>query len=105
MNRTETVTNRILQQLRAGVLPWRKSWRLGLPRNLTTGKEYRGINILMLKQRRFLFPLLADVSAGAAIGRLRGAPGGNCQCGAEKEKKRNAMFHTDYSDESRVQPR
>lgn len=52
----ETVTNRILKQLEAGVLPWRKSWTLGLPRNLTTGKEYRGINILMLNSAGFASP-------------------------------------------------
>lgn len=56
MNIYETVTNRILQQLEAGVLPWRKSWTLGLPRNLTTGKEYRGINILMLNSAGFASP-------------------------------------------------
>lgn len=56
MNIYETVTNRILQQLKAGVLPWRKSWTLGLPRNLTTGKEYRGINILMLNSAGFACP-------------------------------------------------
>lgn len=51
-----TVTDRILKQLEAGVLPWRKSWTLGLPRNLTTGKEYRGINILMLNSGGFASP-------------------------------------------------
>lgn len=56
MNIYETVTNRILKQLEDGVLPWRKSWTLGLPRNLTTGKEYRGINILMLNSAGFASP-------------------------------------------------
>lgn len=52
----KTVTDRILKQLEAGVLPWRKSWTLGLPRNLITGKEYRGINILMLNSAGFASP-------------------------------------------------
>lgn len=44
----ETVTARILEQLAAGQIPWRKTWRLGLPKSLSTGREYRGINILVL---------------------------------------------------------
>lgn len=44
----ETVTNRILSQLETGRIPWRKTWTCGLPKSLTTGKEYQGINILML---------------------------------------------------------
>lgn len=43
-----TVTDRILKCLDAGVIPWRKTWRTGLPKNLMTGREYRGINILVL---------------------------------------------------------
>jgi antirestriction protein ArdC len=48
MDNFTTVTDRILKQLDEGVLPWRKTWASGLPKNLTTGKEYRGINILIL---------------------------------------------------------
>ena len=44
----EEVTKRILQQLDAGKIPWRKTWCSGLPKSLATGKEYRGINILVL---------------------------------------------------------
>ena len=44
------VTNRIIQALEAGTPPWICPWRDGtaLPSNLTTGKPYRGINVLML---------------------------------------------------------
>lgn len=48
MNIYETFTNRILNQLEAGQIPWRKTWRAGLPRSLTTKREYRGINVLVL---------------------------------------------------------
>jgi len=44
----ETITTRILNQLAAGQVPWRKTWKSGLPKSLTTGKYYRGINILAL---------------------------------------------------------
>jgi antirestriction protein ArdC len=49
----ETVTARILAQLDAGVIPWRKTWTSGLPKSLTTGKEYRGVNILILATSPF----------------------------------------------------
>ena len=38
-----TVTDRILKQLEAGVIPWRKTWTTGLPVSLTSKREYRGI--------------------------------------------------------------
>lgn len=47
----QTVTDRIVAALEAGVPPWMAPWREGaslLPANLATGKPYRGINILML---------------------------------------------------------
>lgn len=49
----EAVTARILKQLDAGVIPWRKTWSTGLPKSLTTGKEYRGVNILVLGTTEF----------------------------------------------------
>lgn len=53
----ETITNKIIAQLEAGVAPWAQPWdstkgrrstRFDLPRNATTGRAYSGINILML---------------------------------------------------------
>jgi antirestriction protein ArdC len=48
MNIYQTITDRILKQLESGVVPWRKTWTTGLPKSLTTAKEYRGINIVIL---------------------------------------------------------
>jgi len=45
----EMVTNKIINLLEAGTIPWKKPWTGGgLPRNLLTKKAYRGINILLL---------------------------------------------------------
>ncbi len=50
----QQVTDTIIQQLEAGTVPWHKPWRgdgnrlFALPENFTTGKKYRGINILLL---------------------------------------------------------
>lgn len=43
----EIVTNRIIEQLEKGVIPWRKPWsngKLRFPINWVTKKPYRGIN-------------------------------------------------------------
>lgn len=59
MNVYESITNKIIAQLEAGVIPWRKEWKVtgegGLPANFLTKKPYRGINILTL--------LMADYSS------------------------------------------
>ncbi len=46
----ERVTEMVLAELAKGTAPWRKPWRVdfGLPRNLESGKSYRGINVLVL---------------------------------------------------------
>lgn len=43
------VNTLIIQQLEQDVIPWKQTWRnLGPPRNLITGRPYRGINHLLL---------------------------------------------------------
>lgn len=53
----ESVTERILEQLGKGVIPWRKEWKysgpVGLPYNRLFGKPYRGINVLLLLSAGF----------------------------------------------------
>jgi len=48
MNVYEKITEQILAQLERGTVPWRKPWRTSFPKNLVSGKPYRGINVLML---------------------------------------------------------
>ena len=46
MNTYEIVTERIINLLECGVIPWRRSWAAtGLPRNLVSKKPYRGVNV------------------------------------------------------------
>lgn len=51
----QQVTDRIISLLERGTIPWRKSWSAGsgMPRNLVSGKEYRGINIFILSAMPF----------------------------------------------------
>jgi len=50
----QTVTDRIIASLKAGVIPWEKPWRTPhftggpFPRNFRTGKPYRGVNVFLL---------------------------------------------------------
>ena len=46
----DVITDRIVAQLEAGTVPWRKPWngQAGMPKNLVSSKEYRGINPFML---------------------------------------------------------
>jgi antirestriction protein ArdC len=48
----EVITGQIIQQLESGTAPWHKPWKArgksGLPRNLVSGREYRGINVWTL---------------------------------------------------------
>lgn len=51
MNRNiiyNTITNRIISKLQAGVIPWRRSWKIGIPSNYVSKRAYTGINFLSL---------------------------------------------------------
>ncbi len=57
----EQVAENLIEQLKKGTAPWQKPWHPGdlqaaLPFNPTTGKRYRGINILNLMSRGFTDP-------------------------------------------------
>jgi antirestriction protein ArdC len=43
------VSERIIEKLEAGTIPWHKPWRsIGAPQNLVSKKSYRGINVWLL---------------------------------------------------------
>jgi antirestriction protein ArdC len=50
----DEITNRIIAQLEAGVLPWAQPWKdgngpaVGMPCNFATARGYSGINVLLL---------------------------------------------------------
>ena len=53
----QVITDRILSSLESGVVPWRKSWATGMPANLLSGREYRGVNRLLLASTSYESPL------------------------------------------------
>jgi antirestriction protein ArdC len=57
MNTYEIVTERIINLLEQGVVPWRRSWNMaGLPRNLVNKKPYRGVNSFLLSATKYVSP-------------------------------------------------
>jgi len=45
----QAVTDKMIAALEAGVVPWHKPWAAsGLPRSMSTGKVYRGVNPILL---------------------------------------------------------
>ena len=58
----DTVTDRILDSLNNGIVPWQKPWSTAtyeggnFPRNFQTGRTYRGVNILLLWSAPFTAP-------------------------------------------------
>jgi len=48
MKVNEIITQKILDQLEKGVVPWHKPWTVSSPMNLVSKKSYRGINVILL---------------------------------------------------------
>jgi len=47
----------LIAQLEAGTIPWRKPWvSAGMPKNLLSQKEYRGINVFLLAMQNRVSP-------------------------------------------------
>jgi len=57
MNTYEIVTERIVNLLESGIIPWRKPWTsTGLPRNLVSKKPYKGVNYFLLSATKYVSP-------------------------------------------------
>lgn len=51
MNRHEiynSITAKIMDKLNTGIIPWRRSWSIGIPHNYVSSRPYNGINFLSL---------------------------------------------------------
>ena len=63
------VTDRIIEQLEKGKIPWRKPWtEAGIPRNLISGKAYKGINVFLLASLGYAHNFFLTENQLGAIG-------------------------------------
>lgn len=70
----QTVTDRIVSSLTAGVIPWEKPWKSPrftggpFPHNFFTGKPYRGINVMLLWSSDYGSPLWLTFKQAQELG-------------------------------------
>jgi antirestriction protein ArdC len=65
----EIVTERILEKLEQGTIPWHKPWAGGgCPQNLVSGKQYRGANIWLLGSQDFTSPYWVTFKQAKQLG-------------------------------------
>lgn len=65
----QIVTDKIVQALEQGVVPWQHPWTTGgRPRSMATGKTYRGINVLLLGLTSYSSPWWGTYNQIAAQG-------------------------------------
>ncbi len=69
----EIITQRIIEKLEQGTVPWRKPWAGGgMPKNYISGKEYRGINPFLLGSAGYAYPyFLTFLQAGQLGGNIK----------------------------------
>ena len=68
------VTERMIELLEKGVVPWQSPYfsKTGFPKNFSTGKEYRGINVFLLGSQRYTSPwFLTFIQAKELGGHIR----------------------------------
>jgi antirestriction protein ArdC len=67
----EIITDQILEKLKKGVVPWHKPWSVshgGRPKNLVSGKAYRGINPMLLAFSGYDSPYWLTYKQAAKLG-------------------------------------
>jgi antirestriction protein ArdC len=47
------VTDKIIEKLEQGTIPWKMPWRQEVPRNFVTNIPYKGVNVLLLSMQSF----------------------------------------------------
>ena len=63
------VTEKIINLLEQGIVPWRRPWSAtGLPCNLVSKKPYRGVNLLLLSATKYISPLWLTMKQANDLG-------------------------------------
>lgn len=64
----QIVTEQILEALEQGVVPWQKPWKTHLPMNMVSGRQYHGINLLILALSPHSSPFYLTFNQVSALG-------------------------------------
>ena len=63
------VTEKIINLLEQGIVPWRRPWSAtGLPCNLVSKKPYRGVNLLLLSATKYISPFWLTMKQANELG-------------------------------------
>ena len=70
MNGYDRITERIISLLEQGTVPWHKPWKskTGLPRNLISKKQYRGVNVFLLMSMSYESPFWLTFHQASELG-------------------------------------
>jgi antirestriction protein ArdC len=69
MDTYAVVTEKIINLLEAGIVPWRRPWTsTGLPRNLVSKKPYRGLNFFLLSASKYVSPFWLTLHQANQLG-------------------------------------
>lgn len=64
----ELISDKIIESLESNNIPWKKPWTSFNPRNLTTQKEYRGINHILLSMVPTKYPFFVTFNQVKELG-------------------------------------
>ena len=66
----EIITERILEKLEQGTVPWHKPWKAAgsWPQNLVSGREHRGVNVFLLASQGFTSPFWMTFKQAKTLG-------------------------------------
>ena len=69
MNVYEIITEKIVNLLESGIVPWRQPWAAtGLPRSLVSKKPYRGVNVFLLSATKYVSPFWLTMKQANQLG-------------------------------------
>ena len=64
----EKVTNRVIESLEQGVVPWKKPWTVLPPQNLNSKRRYSGLNVFLLSLSPYKSPYWCTFKGAKAAG-------------------------------------
>jgi len=62
------ITDSIIEKLEQGTIPWKMPWSSDAPKNLVSGKAYRGINVFLLGSLGYMSPYWLTFKQAKSLG-------------------------------------